>query len=576
MSHMKSIFAVLLLTAIAGVVPQANAQTAKVILSGSSWEWQTIALAAWNNGTCPAPHGNCKHATYAGVHLNDTRNSGIPTGETGNLWVVWDDNTSNYWAYLTVDSIVGVRCYMAHPRCNIGNGSAGLGAIQNKISTSIWGADTDLATDNPVVYAKFTAATGVRVSAAATDIRPEDALFGQCRANSVLGGGADKLAGLGWGNGASGTCPTFSDPLANKIGTQIKSGYPASAALANVVAFNISGKDPFTNQTIPAATTVSVGAGALIFITNRQGALAGVTNATESQLQTVYSGANCAGNVFAGGGAGNIAVYNREPLSGTMNTAEADVFRRPDVSGKSQETGVGVANPLANFPCTAGGARWRSIGTGEEVKFVLNSNANFGMDGIGYSGFTFGNISSIANSANYGYLQLNGIDPIFHKYGTTIDPAQPAIAGALPSTATLPAACNGQFPCTEKQMWSGNLSFPNLRNGSYRAWTVLRLVSDGVALAQVKLLVSASQSVAASITPDYVPFTRVGATDPGFPLLRSHYTQEGVSPVNIAPTGDKGGDMGGCILTATSLALTSDTTTKLAQSAEGSACVVVP
>jgi hypothetical protein len=576
MSRMKSIFALLLLTVIVGVAPHAGAQTAKVVLSGSSWEWQTIALAAWNNGTCPSPHGNCKHATYAGVHLNDTRNSSIPTGETGNLWVVWDDSTNNYWAYLTVDSIVGDRCYFAHPRCNIGNGSAGLGAIQNKIATSIWGADTDLATENPTVYAQFTASAGVVVNAAATDIRPEDALFGQCRVNSKLGGGADGLAGLGWGNGTSGACPKFTDPLANKIGTQIKSGYPGSTSLANVVAFNISGKDPFTNQPIPAAHTVPVGAGALVFITNRQGALAGVTNATESQLQAVYSGANCKGSAFVGGGTGNIAVYNREPLSGTMNTAEADVFRRPDASGKSQETGLGVANPLANFPCSSGGARWRSIGTGEEVKFVLNSNGNFGMDGIGYTGFTFGNVSSIANSANYGYLQLNGIDPIFHKYGTTIDPAQPAIPGALPSTATLPAVCAGQFPCTEKQMWSGNLSFPNLRNGSYRGWTILRLVSDGVALANVKLLVIASQSVAAEITPDYVPFVKVAATDPGFPLLRSHYTQEGVAPINTSPIGDKGGDMGGCILTATALVATSDTTTKLAQGAEGSSCVVVP
>jgi hypothetical protein len=575
---MKSIFAVLLLTAIMGVVPRAKAQTAKVILSGSSWEWQTIALAAYKSGSCPAgATAPCKHATYAGVHLNDTRNSSIPTGETGNLWVVWDSAaTTNYWAYLTVDSVVGVRCYMAHPRCNIGNGAAGLGAIQNKITlpAPIWGPDTDLATDKPGLYAKFTAAAGVLVNAGATDIRPEDALFAECRGNSVLGGGLDNLAGLGYGNGGSGTCPTFADPLANKIGTQIKSGYPASTALANVVAFNISGKDPFTNQTIPAATTVSVGAGALIFVTQRIGALAGVANATETQLQTVFSGNTCKGNVFAGGGSGNIAVYLREPLSGTMNTAEANVFRRPDVSGKSQETGVAATNPLANLACGAGGARWRAIGTGEEVKSVLNSNANNGMDGIGYSGFTFGNISSIANSTSYGYLQLDGIDPIFHKYGTTIDPGQPAIAGALPSSATV---CGGAgFPCAEGSIWSGHLSYPNLRNGSYRAWTILRIVSNGIALANVKTLVTGSQSIAATVTPDYVPFTKVAATDPGFPLLRSHYTQEGVAPVNIAPTGDKGGDMGGCILTSTGLSTTSDTTTKLAQAAEGSACVVVP
>ena len=569
----------LLLIAIVGVVPQANGQTAKVILAGSSWEWQTIALAAFKSGNCvsggTAP---CFHATYKGVHLNDTRNAAIPTGETGNVWIVWDSAaTTNYWAYLVVDSVVGDRCYFAHPRCNIGNGAGGLGAIQNVITlpAPIWGPDTDLATANPAVYAKFTAAAGQLVNAAASDIRPEDALFAECRGNSALGGGPDNLAGLGYNTGnASGTCPTFKSPLADKFGPAIQSGYPASTKTANIVAFNISGKDPFTNQTIPAPTTVAVGAGALVFITQRIGALAGVTSATETQLQTVFSGNTCKGNVFAGGGAGNIAVYLREPLSGTMNTAEANVFRRPDASGKSQETGIGATNPVANLACGAGGARWRAIGTGEEVLSVQNSNANNGMDGIGYSGFTFGNIGGIANSANYGYLQLDGIDPIFHKYGTTIDPGQPAIAGAMPSAATI---CGGSgFPCAEGSIWSGHLSYPNLRNGSYRAWTILRLVSDGVALAQVKLLVAGSQAVAANVTPDYVPFVRVAATDPGFPLLRSHYTQEGVAPVNIATTGDKGGDMGGCILSSSGFVATTDTTTKLAQGAEGSACVVVP
>src|SRR6266403_3343861 len=119
---------------------------------------------------------------------------------------------------------------------------------------------------------------------------------------------------------------------------------------------------------------MSVGAAPIIVITNRQGALANVTDATEAQLQQAFSGVKCSGNVFAGGGAGDIQVYLREPLSGTMNTTEYTVFRYKDSSGKSQETGVAAANPLAKA-CTAGGKRFRAIGTGEEVKSVLNSVA---------------------------------------------------------------------------------------------------------------------------------------------------------------------------------------------------------
>ncbi len=210
---------------------------------------------------------------------------------------------------------------------------------------------------------------------------------------------------------------------------------------------------------------------------------------------------------------------------------------------------------------------------------VQNSVTNHGTDGIGYTFFSYGNVSGIANSASYGYLTLNGIDGIFHKYGTTIDPGQPSIAGALPGSANLPATCAGgagSFPCAEGKIWSGNLSFPNLRNGSYRAWSLLRIVSNGTALASANLLVTGAQSYAVNTVPDFVPALKVTGGDPGLALLRSHYTQAGVAPVNIATTGDKGGDAGGCILTSSGAVTTSDTTTKLAQALPGTACVSVP
>lgn len=239
-----------------------------------------------------------------------------------------------------------------------------------------------------------------------------------------------------------------------------------------------------------------------------------------------------------------------------MNTTEYTVFRYPNFSGISQEKNVNAVNPLASN-CVAGGKRFRAIGTGEEVKSVLNSGTNNGNDGIGYTFFSYGNVSSIADSASYGYLTLDGIDGIFHRYGSTIDPGQPTIAGALPSNTTLPTSCAGNFPCAENKIWSGNLSFPNLRNGSYRAWSTLRLVSNGTPLAAANLLVTGAQTYVVTVVPDFVPALKVATTDPGLPLLRSHYTQEGVAPVNIATTGDRGGDAGGCILTSSGAAATS-------------------
>jgi hypothetical protein len=584
MSRMKSIFAVLLLTAIVGIVPQAFAAgpVMKVMIAGSSAMWQSMALAAYKSGACvsggTAP---CFHYTgNSNFNLNDTRptlKGGSALNDANTIWIVWDSSANpNIWAYIKVDSVVGNRCYFAHPHCNVNVGT--FPTPGNKIPSNLWGDGSSDTAPPAAVQNLFTASTGPLVTVAATDIRPEDGLFASCRANSALGGGADGLAGLGYNtNNASGACPATST-LATLVGADILSGYPASTATAHVVDFNISGKDPFSGTTIPAYTTVSVGASPIVFITNRTAALTNVQNATDSQLQTVFSGTNCKGNAFAGGGAGNINAYLREPLSGTMNTTEATVFRYPNVSGVSQETGVNATNPLAALACGAGGSRYRAIGTGEEVKSVQNSQSNFALDGIGYTFFSYGNVSPIANSASYGYLTLDGIDPIFHQFGSTIDPGQPATAGVLPAAANLPASCSNNFPCAENQIWSGNLSFPNLRNGSYRAWSILRIVSDGTALASAKLLATGAQKFAVTNTPDFVPAVKVTGTpaDPGLTLLRSHYTQSGVAPVNVATTGDKGGDMGGCILTTTGTVATSDTTTKLAQVAPLSGCVSVP
>jgi hypothetical protein len=576
MARIKLVFAALLVAAIVGVVPQSQAQTVKVVLAGSSALWQSLALAAYKSGTCvsggTAP---CFHYTAKNFNLTDgrpTTKGGTAAVDLGNVWIVWDSAaTANIWAYIKVDSGVGDRCYFAQPHCNVNITT--FPAPGNLITSTLWGDNSSDTTPPAAVSALFTSGT-LLVNAAATDIRPEDALFATCRANSKLGGGVDGLAGLGYGANNSGVCPAFGSALANLEGSDILSAYPASTSTAHVVAFALSGKDPFTGTTVPLASTTSVGAAPIVFITQRTGALATVTNATDAQLQQVFSGANCNANAF-GAPSANIQAYLREPLSGTMNTTEYTVFRYWNVSGISQEAGVSAQNPLSKA-CTSGGSRFRAIGTGEEVSSVQNSGLNNGTDGIGYTFFSYGNVSAIADSASYGYLTLDGIDGIFHKYGTTIDPGQPSIAGALPSAATLPTSCAANFPCAENKIWSGNLSFPNLRNGSYRAWSTLRVVSNGTALANANLLVTGSQTYVVNTVPDYVPAQKVSTTDPGLSLLRSHYTQEKIVPVNIATTGDKGGDAGGCILTNTTVVATSDTTTKLAQAAPGDACVVVP
>lgn len=588
MSRLKSMLAVAILAAIAGVVPQAHAQaTVKVIMAGASGAWQAMALGTFKAGSCPTgSHPGCAHYTNSAFNLTDTRPTlnglgGTAVTDVGAVWIVWDNTTAdptcatacNVWAYVKVDSIVGDRCYFAQPQCNIN--VTPFPAPNQQIATNLWGADS---TPPATVQALFT--TGAKVGAAVTEIRPEDAMFGECRANSLLGGGNDGLNGLGYvsagGTNASGTCPAHGASLINLEGQSLASGLPGgSTSTAHLMAFNISGTDPFTGTKIPAYSSVSVGVYPVVFITGHTpgSALAGVTDTTLAQAQAAFSGANCQANNFAGGTANPIAVYLREPLSGTMNTAEYTAFRFPRdasgnydlVNGASQETGVNSANPVNNLACGVSGSRYSVIGTGEEVKAVKNSTTNPGVDGIGYTFFSYGNISSIASNANYSYLTVNGVDPIFAAYGSTYDPAEPTTAGELPGTANLPAACAGAFPCSETQMWAGHQSFPNIRNGSYRQWALVRLVSTGTALANARTLITSAQASSVTTVPDFIP-AAASSGDKGLPLFRSHYTQEGVAPANN-PT-DKGGEEGGCIIANGSVA------TKLVQRAGG--CVVGP
>ena len=582
MTCMKSLSALLLLAVMVGIVPAAKAATTiEVTIVGASAEWQTIALAAYSLAGAGAGHW-----TSASNLINVTDSRVTPVNvDAGTLWVVWNSTATKVWSYAKVDAIVGTRCYFAQPQCSVSGTLTNLsGSGSNQISSAFWGADSALPAN---VQSLFT--TGVTTNVAATFERPEDVVFLTCRVNSALGAGSyggaasDGLDGLGYNPvNAPGVCPAngLGQASGAYVAAPIKSGYPGSTATANGLAFNIKGKDPISGTTIPAFTVVEVGAAPLVFITERdKGQLTNLTNATPDQLQQAFSGSNCDASAF-GLPAGAINIFINEGISGQGNVAEGTVFRRPtvytgtgsgSVIGLSQESNVGANNPLAGQPgtCVNGlGARYRAIGSSEETKSVQNSAAKFGgTDGIGYGVFSYGNFSPIANNPNYAYLTLSNVDPIFASYGPQkatgagYDPGQPATAGVLPAAANLPAACGGTFPCAENEIWQDGLSFPNLRNGTYPAWSLLRLVSNGTPLKNAEALVKASQQVVVTSVPDYVPFVKTVAgsfTDPGLLYLRSHYQQYdgagtliGAAPVNKG-TGETGGDLGGQILPDTS------------------------
>jgi hypothetical protein len=628
MSKKLAVLAVLLVAAVAVFAqsepspqPAAITSNARVAIAGSTGVWQAMGLGSFNqsNQGCPTAvqtvHPPCYHYTdNTKFNLVDTRPNGYiggsPIYDTADLWIIWDSPTSgtrNVWYYIKPDTIIANKCYWANPRCKTYAPSGYIwSTVGQIISTSLWGADVAPPTD---VQNLFLA--GSTINTLMSELRPEDALFEQCRVNSALGNGTkttasglgDGLDGLGYNaNNPSGTCPSYvaggtAAQLAALQGSSIKSGINDGAghfstAASFVAAFNISGHDPFTNSTVAPATEYNVGVFPIVFVfSNRTGAFTGVTDATDAQLQTVFSGANCNTSVFTGATTpGPLNVWLREPLSGTMTTVEMNTFRRQlettpawatDGNGTgvnfgssaSQETGVGGANPLSSQACGGVaplGARTRGIGTGEVINGAKINSVTYGgvlgsgaapyaNDGIGYMFWSFGNASKLIGT-NYGFLSLDGEDPL----GIT----GYAPGGILPTSITFPAS-EASIPG-----WlSGTTlkSYPNLRAGKYTDWTNVRMfTSAGTNGAD---LVSTLFQTVVNTAPDFIPAEATidsgGNTDPGVQIWHTRFQQRdangnalGGAPSNgtfttaAYPNGcnpkntdtDKGGEAGGCTI----------------------------
>jgi hypothetical protein len=258
------------------------------------------------------------------------------------------------------------------------------------------------------------------------------------------------------------------------------------------------------------------------------------------------------------------------------------VFRRPvetvptqKVLGVSQEANVGTTNPLNGVTCVSGtGTRTRGIGTGEVVNGkgtsggVLNSGGS-NADGIAYSFNGFGNFSNLSGKAGFGYLQLDGVDPI-------------GPLAAFPNQE-LPTCT---VPCTETQIWgSAGGSFPQLRAGNYSAWSLIHLITTAAGNAAAANLITVSNQFVTGSIPDYIPAVAVAGTnpDPGMKIWHTHYQQRdgndnkiGSAPSNGTftggnpTTGDKGGDAGGCTISTTGI--TATTKTNFIQVGPGTTC----
>jgi len=219
MSHMKSIFGLLLLTALLGLAPLAKPQPYWRSILPDPRPCGRVRRSAPGASPVPLPHLPRPNSRHCGRPLVQNANNTnlvdnrISNTDAGAIWLVWTSGATKVWAYTKVDSVVGDRCFFAKPACSA-QVTTWTGADQ-AIGTNLWGADS---TPPAAVQAFFNGA-GTAVNVAATDIRPEDAAFVVCRVNSPLGNGSfgtDGTDGLGYNN----------SPVSRRAFVQVSSAHP--------------------------------------------------------------------------------------------------------------------------------------------------------------------------------------------------------------------------------------------------------------------------------------------------------------------------------------------------------------
>jgi len=499
----KPIMAALSLAAVMSFASNVYAVTYNILFNaaGSSGAFNAMGVAAGlgtsgsGPGVCGGHNWTKKKGTATGV---DGRSSSIGAAG-GPIWIVWSDPSGagvvTVCSYLSVDSIVGARLFFAVPRGTLSLGTAS-GSSGDSIVPLL---PADVALDAGV----FGALNGQAFNAAPSDIRPEDCKFGTTRALTALG-----PTGLGYGPGP--------------IGMSILSAF--SSASSQVVDFNISGTDPITSQTVPPFTTANVGAQVVVIVVNTSDTSSGgfgtaaFNNVDRFVLAKVQDGTlTRTRDLIPSSGLPSIGiqVLNREPLSGTFNTEEFSVPRNKEIN-TTQELNVNPAvaggNPLdLTASDGSGSTRKRVIGTGEML-----TELGAVSDSLGYTFWSFGNGAKVATTAKY--LTVDGVDPLQASY----------TGGAMPSCTP---------PCV------GALTYPNVINGSYPIWNVLRVITGVPEPAGVASLISAAQTQVTKI-PDFVPIASLQ-------VFRSHYTQAGLGCKNghLARSKEQGGDMGGAVFT---------------------------
>jgi len=504
--------------ALSALTVSVHAQTAAFVGAGSSALFLELGDAAGTPTTSsPAGLGAvCVWSQKGGKTTSLTVSDGAI--ESGQSWIAWTPGTANsastcgtigtstkIYVYVQLDSVLGNRLYFNSGK--LGDVSASpAGAATDNLIHKANSAIVEQATLPTAIWTALTPTGGVALTAAGTDIRPEDAAFALLRATATTGCGVaisgSQYLGLGY-----------------TAGTSVISSYYSSSTF-HTNTFSLSSK-PYS--------VVSVGAAPIIFAVNTSGTGFGsaVTDISLANLQKYLEGRiGSTSYVTGAAGASAATVLIREPLSGTYNTVEYAVPNTVS-NQQSQETGncngsVPNTNPLHLVASDgSGGYRNRVIGTGEAVSTLLATN-----DALGYAFWSTGNFANVGITGSARYLTVGGYDPLYDR----------SAANYSTIKNTIPTAGNGYLT---------DVTFSDLNNKNYPIWSMLRLVTGTTPDTYVTHLVAAAQHFVNSTNlPDFVKASDLS-------VVHSHFTPPGVTttPNNGGSCGtEAGGDVAGVIL----------------------------
>jgi len=568
--------------ALSALTAGVHAQTVSVnfVAAGSSALFLQLGLAAGTDASAtPAGVGaTCVWSQSSGtsysLEVTDSKS------ESGNAWIAWtpgsrsqsctsltsSDKTTVY-AMVSTDSEIGNRLYF--------NGGT-LGAVSSSPAGSsssglIFGTSGEVALPSAI----WTALNAHALTAAATDIRPEDAKFASLRAlttgGSVVGSSAQYL-GLGYSGGdkifsAFGTSPSHFNVVDFTLPTDGSYAVLPIGAVPVVVAVNTTNASGFGGLTFGGSTPASIDLTTLAkYLDGSYG----------------YTG-DISGS--ASGAAATILI--REPLSGTFNTVEYAVPNTTTLE-TSQEVGVnqtvsqrdlaatslgaGTGTVPYGYSSTLGGYQFilatndnssayreRVIGTGQSISELLSTQ-----DALGYAFWSTSNYKGTTAypTSNARYLTIKTtVNGIVHYYDPLYTPS--TVSGSTYETIanTIPTSGNGYLT---------DVTFSDLQAGNYPIWSLLRLVTatSGIHHTAANLLAYAAQNfVNSSGRPDFVPFNNNTTFTSVAPLkvFHSHFAPPGVNfystGTNVAANGtsaytpkatkctdaEAGGDVGGVI-----------------------------